>query len=526
MARNYTIPPFHELRLVTHDFYPNNVVIPTIKLLNTQAAVVDVIPSQRGAAEIYGRELVPDAEYTIEEGEKLAVYTWTGCSIQVKGSVAQEYEGSDHAMKEYLNVMNALNAERELATINRVQGPRVLITGSPSSGKSSVSMVMCNYAVRSGWSPLFVEADPRASTDKKPLQFYPGTIGASVISSVTDEPPENPLVYFYGHTDMKENEKLYIQVSHALAATVELMMEEALEQQPNNRISDEVNDMGKYIAASGIIINAPFSSNRDLILQLAKIYNVSMILVIDSPSTHQELVRAFDELTTAKQTDIKEEIMKSAALGNLAFQDASDSPRSIDEEPSAPEPIEEEEEPVQDNTAKDVLVLAVNKLEGVVPVDHDRLKYLNTRAWKRYFDRPPGEMHNTRFAIDNLNLVFIDTSFGLSKDALPTDDAGKVNKEEIYASPWTGDPVSLINSILAIPATDDIKLIPYCNIIGFVLVKCVEEVPKPGIPDEEEDPMDTEFVADVICPSVYSPSAVPPYLLVPGNLRSMKLQTL
>lgn len=80
-------------------------------------------------------------------------------------------------------------------------------------------MLMCNYAVRSGWTPVFVEADPRASTDKKPLQFYPGTLGASVISAMTDEVPNNPLLYFYGYTDVQENEQLYIKVSiHAVAS--------------------------------------------------------------------------------------------------------------------------------------------------------------------------------------------------------------------------------------------------------------------------------------------------------------------
>lgn len=60
-----------------------------LQLLNTKADVTDLIPNMRGAAEIYGRELIQDAEYTIDEGEKLAVFTWVGCSLQVKGKVLQ-----------------------------------------------------------------------------------------------------------------------------------------------------------------------------------------------------------------------------------------------------------------------------------------------------------------------------------------------------------------------------------------------------------------------------------------------------
>ena len=40
-----------------------------------------------------------------------------------------------------------------------VMAPRVALVGPTDVGKSSVSKILCNYAVRKGWHPLFVDLD-------------------------------------------------------------------------------------------------------------------------------------------------------------------------------------------------------------------------------------------------------------------------------------------------------------------------------------------------------------------------------
>ncbi|GIX63039.1 polynucleotide 5'-hydroxyl-kinase [Babesia caballi] len=525
-VRTYTLPPFSELRIVTHESNAGIPILPSVKLLNTPAAAADLLPNMRGTAEIYGRELVPDVECTIDEGEKLAVFTWVGCSLQVKGIVEQEYEGEDHAMKEYLNVVQVLNAERELASVKRTHGPRVLITGAPSSGKSSVAMLLCNYAVRNGWTPVFVEADPRASTDKKPIQFYPGTIGATVVTDTAVERPKNPIVYFYGHTGAQENEKLYVQVSQALGATVEAMMERSRAAQPHSRRSDEVGDMGKYIAASGMVINAPYSANRDIIVKLADIYNVSLILVIDSPSIHQDLVRTFAAMKGRGAMNGPGEVIAPGVLANLAFQDVPEPHRfSQANFMSAQFEAASANADNTDKPSKEVIVLAVNKLEGVVPVDQARIRYLNNKCWRRYFERKiSGEMHVIRFPMGNARLVVLETSVALSKDALPTDDVCHTRTDEIYVSPWDGDPMSLTNAVLGVPSTTDAKLVPYCNLLGFFLIRAVEETTQQVEESEESEPPTRTFSLEALCPSVYSPSSLPSFLLVAGGPRAMKWQ--
>ncbi|CDR94317.1 pre-mRNA cleavage complex II protein Clp1, putative [Babesia bigemina] len=529
--RTYTLAPFSELRIVSHDSHDGIPVLPSVKLLNTPAAAADLLPNMRGTAEIYGRELAPDVDRTIEEGEKLAVFTWVGCSVQVKGMVEQEYDGEDHAMKEYLNVANVLNAERELASVKRTQGPRVLITGAPSSGKSTVAMLLCNYALRGGWTPVFVEADPRASTDKRQIQFYPGTIGATVVTNAAEMDSKNPLVYFYGYSGAQENEKLYLQISKSMGASLDAMMENSSQTQPHSRRSDEVSDMGKYIAASGMIINAPYSANRDLIVKLAEIYSVSLILVIDSPSVRQDLVRTFAAIRDGQRaatplTGVRGDVAPGA-LGNLAFQETPEQKAHTQSDLNETQTAFDGADASDDKATREVTVLAINKLEGVVPVDLERVKYLNSRCWKRYFQRTnAGEMHVIRFPMENVKLVVLETSVALSKDALPTDDTGYMTRNEVYASMWNGDPFSLTNGVLGIPAADDATLIPYCNLLGFVLVRKVEE--RAQQPDAETDgePAPRTYVMEVLCPAVYSPSSLPAYLLVAGNQRVMRWQTI
>ncbi|GFE54066.1 polynucleotide 5-hydroxyl-kinase [Babesia ovis] len=511
----------------------NNLIYLLDKLLSTPATAPGLPPSMRGAAEIYGRELVPDVECSLEEGERLALFTWIGCSVQVKGNVEQEYEGEDHAMKEYLNVVNVLNAERELASVKRTQGPRVLITGAPSSGKSSAAMLLCNYAVRSGWTPVCVEADPRGSTDKKQIQFYPGTIGATVVTGAVDEKPKNPLVYFYGYTNAQENEKLYLQVSQSMAAAVDTMMERSCVMQPHCRRSDEVSDVGKYIAASGMVINAPHSANRDLIVKLVEIYNVSLVLVIDSPSVHQDLVCTFAALKekargSSKVSGVAGELLSSDVIANLAFQEQPEEKNDAPENNTLDDV--ESKEQIKETETNDAIVLAVNKLEGVVPVDHDRIKYLHDRCWRRYFDRTnTGEVHVIRFPMENVQFMILETCVALSNDALPHDELGHVHMEEVYAAPWNGEPASLTHAVLGVPASEDPALIPYCNLTGFFLVRSVEEiVPEPS-EGTEEDELEQEtptvkYMIEVLCAAVYSPSSLPACLLVPGGNRSMRWQ--
>ena len=64
-------------------------------------------------------------------------------------------------MVTYANVEGVLEKRREKARADPTtfDGPRVALVGPTDVGKSSVSKILCNYAVRKGWHPLFVDLD-------------------------------------------------------------------------------------------------------------------------------------------------------------------------------------------------------------------------------------------------------------------------------------------------------------------------------------------------------------------------------
>lgn len=63
-------------------------------------------------------------------------------------------------MNAYLNAANIINNRRKAARDIR-PGPVVAVVGPHDSGKTSLCKILLNYAIRSGWNPLLVEADVR-----------------------------------------------------------------------------------------------------------------------------------------------------------------------------------------------------------------------------------------------------------------------------------------------------------------------------------------------------------------------------
>ena len=70
---------------------------------------------------MFGTELAIDTEYSIS-GKKLAVFTWHGCELEIKGTCAVEYNAGDTPMQSYLNVHVALEQMREDALEKRTDG--------------------------------------------------------------------------------------------------------------------------------------------------------------------------------------------------------------------------------------------------------------------------------------------------------------------------------------------------------------------------------------------------------------------
>lgn len=78
----------------------------------------------------------------------------------VRAAAAFRYISDDTPMHAYLNTAFIINNRRK-ATRDIRPGPVVAVVGPNDCGKSSLTKILLNYAIRSGWNPLLVETDVR-----------------------------------------------------------------------------------------------------------------------------------------------------------------------------------------------------------------------------------------------------------------------------------------------------------------------------------------------------------------------------
>lgn len=101
-----------------------------------------------------------------------------------------------------MNTHGALESQRESANTQLMaippnpsaRGPRLLVAGPTDVGKSTLCRILCNYAVREGRTPLYVDLDIGQASIKEFIlnKFFkgsvsiPGTIGCLYIEKPAD----------------------------------------------------------------------------------------------------------------------------------------------------------------------------------------------------------------------------------------------------------------------------------------------------------------------------------------------------
>ncbi|GJQ80829.1 cbc [Trypoxylus dichotomus] len=229
-----------------------------------------------GSAEVFGTELVKGKSYEFASGAKVAVFTWQGCTLELKGKTDVHYVAKETPMIMYSNCHAALEIMRVAAEKETVKGPVTMVVGPCDVGKSTLCRILLNYAVRMGRRPLLVDLDLGQGQIS-----VPGTIGALLVErpASIDEgfSQEAPLVYHFGHKAPGANPALFSMIITQLANTVK------------ERI--EVNKKTKM---SGVIINTCGwikGTGYKQLLHTATAFEVDVILVLDQERLYNELVR-------------------------------------------------------------------------------------------------------------------------------------------------------------------------------------------------------------------------------------------
>ena len=86
---------------------------------------------------MFGSELCVDVDYPLRD-VKLAVFSWHGCELSVRGVCKSAYTANETPLVSYINAHAALDSMRVQARQKDTRGPVALICGPTDSGKSSV----------------------------------------------------------------------------------------------------------------------------------------------------------------------------------------------------------------------------------------------------------------------------------------------------------------------------------------------------------------------------------------------------
>lgn len=231
---------------------------------------------KKGQAELFGTELVKGKQYEFHTGAKVAIFTYHGCSLTVKGEMDVHYIAKETPMVQYLNSHAALEQLRIASDENNENGPVAMIVGPCDVGKSTVCRIFLNYAVRQGRTPICVDLDVGQGSIS-----IPGTTGAFLVERIAHVEDgfsqQAPLVYQFGHLSPAGNDAYYNLLLSKLADVT-------LKRMQTN----------KKIKSSGMIINTCGwikGEGYKHILHAAEAFQVAAIFVLDQERLYNELLR-------------------------------------------------------------------------------------------------------------------------------------------------------------------------------------------------------------------------------------------
>ena len=270
LSREITLDPDHEFRFEVE--FNNKVQIKLAK----------------GTAEIFGTELAVGITYTFT-GRKAAVYTWHGCTLEVKGTFLVEYSANETPMTSYLNTHLALEQLRQKAKDEMNLGPRVLVIGPHDVGKTSLCKILVSYSLRQGGNPIYVSLDTTEGSIT-----MPGTVTATCISNIIDVEEgfgssattaasmgssTMPLAYYYGFEDPSENVKLYKLVTSRLSEAITSRM----------AVDEECRNSGFIIDTAGLIDQVGY----DIIQHIIEDFSVNVLIVLGHERLYSDMNRMF-----------------------------------------------------------------------------------------------------------------------------------------------------------------------------------------------------------------------------------------
>ncbi|KAA8493722.1 Polyribonucleotide 5'-hydroxyl-kinase Clp1 [Porphyridium purpureum] len=229
-----------------------------------------------GYAEVFGVELAQNRRYVFRNA-KLALFTWKGCSVTLTGGTEVSYKVAETPMAIYVNAHSVLQSKRKLAKELKMKGPRCIVVGPSSCGKTSLSAILLAYMLKENHSAFFVEADYSEG-----VLGTPGSIGACAVEHIdVEQGPlfERPICFYYGHLDPSENTECLMQLYSVLGASIDALFGQ----------HDELERRGFVANGPATTIEKGFDVLKHAITAL----RIDTVLVMDAERLYASLVREF-----------------------------------------------------------------------------------------------------------------------------------------------------------------------------------------------------------------------------------------
>ena len=275
------------------------------------------IPDTFATAEIFGMELVLGHEYKIQRGTSVAIFSHHGCTVEMRGPTTMEYDASNHVMADYVNLAGILEQKRKKAEDEKgsiLSAPRVLVTGSDYSGKSTLCLFLSNMALRRHRRPIFVELDPGSLSSHRQLPSIPGCISALQVDhsayELNQEPvhvgrlnlhkgldqgapaphlnPNYPIgksvSYWFGSEDWRSDPAVFWKCMAQLSCLV-AAREEVVDTSTNPVVQADGVRL-ENPTKGGLIVNAPKNASNELIDEIVKLYSINVVVVIDDQAKY------------------------------------------------------------------------------------------------------------------------------------------------------------------------------------------------------------------------------------------------
>ena len=224
----------------------------------------------QGNIELFGIELGTDAEYTLEGPCSVALFSWYGARLTVKGDVEMAYLSSytaiDTPMHQYINTHDGLSYLRTNARDSGTTGPRVMICGAADSGKSTLGRTLMAYSLRQGHTPVYVNLDVKETNYLSPCTISAAQVSFESMNVSLGMIPQYPLMYYFGHTEISENPHHY-----------NALIEELSKQVKERLNTDDKAKEGGIILTTGAWMDKKGYENTK---RVAKLYDIDLIIVL------------------------------------------------------------------------------------------------------------------------------------------------------------------------------------------------------------------------------------------------------